>query len=188
MLFPSWARWETLDKTFLGSIMFMSLIFLGVVVVCCCFLFLLLLYFVDFLVVFLVIINNNLFLAKKNMQTSSFSYHFCQNFSPHDSCALHFVCPCAKCSLIPLFLNCMLIGCWCFKQTFKYTSQFVCFTSLHSMYCKVLKKVFNTPNSRCMPKTVRGNDTKTVWSPSNSSSIKQNLSWRLAGMGKGVGR
>ena len=29
MLFPSWARWETLDKTFLG---FMSLIFLGVVV------------------------------------------------------------------------------------------------------------------------------------------------------------
>ena len=33
MLFPSWARWGTLDKTFLGS---MSLIFLGVVVVCCC--------------------------------------------------------------------------------------------------------------------------------------------------------
>ena len=31
MLFPSWARWETLDKTFLGSI---SLIFLGVVVFC----------------------------------------------------------------------------------------------------------------------------------------------------------
>ena len=34
MLFPSWARWGTLDKTFLGS---MSLTFLGVVVCCCCF-------------------------------------------------------------------------------------------------------------------------------------------------------
>ena len=37
MLFPSWARWETLDKTFLDSILCLSLIFLGVVVVCCCF-------------------------------------------------------------------------------------------------------------------------------------------------------
>ena len=47
MLFPSWARWETLDKTFLGSILCLFFLVL---------LFLLLLYFVDFLVVFLVII------------------------------------------------------------------------------------------------------------------------------------
>ena len=27
--------------------------------------------------------------------------HFYQNFSPHDSCSLHFMCPCAKCSHTP---------------------------------------------------------------------------------------
>ena len=63
MLFPSWARWGTLDKTFLGS---MSLIFLGVVVVCCCcffvcfsYSFILFLMFIIVILCFLIIHNYN---------------------------------------------------------------------------------------------------------------------------------
>ena len=70
--------------------------------------------------------------------------HFYQNFSPHDSCSLHFMCPCASYSLIPLFLNCML-RLLMFQADLQVHQSilmiiFVCFTSFHSMYCKVFKK------------------------------------------------